>query len=360
MPETTEGRVRSLSYIEQPDVLPSIGVATDRHLLGTLAGRRTRGGVLRVFSLCGEVLAAGRWHLAPPGVLDAGEAFQRRLTGGRALALGDGYLGLSLLLPHRSALVAAEPLALKPAQVPNRYVRGLMRALKSLGLPAYYPGRDLVTVNRRPIAAIGFQTDEHGRLVFEAVLAVGRPLGAVAHLLDRWDASGVIKADLLAFEGGTSLEEELGERPTLAELGALVREGYAQQFGVAIESGELSALEEQAIAALATREAASWNGMRQRRPDLPLVGTSGIQTGVLEAHFALEQGRFLKEVLLAGDFIADTPGIAALEYKLRLCPVERSAIARVVESVFEDPTHFLLGAGSLRTVADTIMKGVPA
>ena len=104
----------------------------------------------------------------------------------------------------------------------------------------------------------------------------------------------------------------------------------------------------------------TWNLARQPRPDLPLTGSSGIQTGVMEAHFALEQGRFLKEVCLAGDFIANSPAIASLEYRLRLCPAERGAIARVVDAAFGDPSNYLLGVGPLGAVADTIIKGLPA
>jgi lipoate-protein ligase A len=255
MAEPGAERLSALAYLLQPNVSPSIGLATDRHLLGTLgrAGRQ-RPGVLRVYSFPGDVLAAGRWHLAPPGAADLGEAFVRRLTGGRALALGEGYLGLSLLLPHRSALFAADALALAPFQIANRYVRGLLRALKGLGLPVFYPGRDLVTVNRRPIAAVSFETDQEGRLLFEVILAVERPLGAVAQLLDRWDVGGVIKADLLALESGTSLREELGESVSLAELGVLLRDSFAQQYGVTIDETPLSRLEEQAVAARAQRE----------------------------------------------------------------------------------------------------------
>ncbi len=354
------GRVATLGYLLQRDVTPSIGVATDRYLLSTLGRNRGRSGVLRVSAFPGDVLAAGRWHLAPPDVGALGEAFVRRPVGGRALALGEGYLAVSLLLPHRSALVADDPLALAPAQVPNRYVRGLMRALKQLGLPAFYPGRDLVTVNRRPIAAIGFETDDEGRLLFEAIVAVDRPLSAVAQLLDRWDRAGVIKADLLALDGGTSLREEIGDPPPIAELGMLVRDGFAEQFGVTVVDEPLSTLESQAVTALAARESGVWNAARQPRTDLPLVGTSAIQTGLLEIHFALEQGRFVKDARLSGDFIADSPGIAELEYRLRLCPAERGALARVVEEVFADPMHYLLGVGPLRTVADTIVKGLPA
>ena len=360
MVEPRAERITSLAYVLQAGVAPSIGLATDRYLLGTLGKtHRARSGVLRVYSFPGEVLAAGRWHLAPPDAADAGEAFVRRLTGGRALALGEGYVGISLLLPHRSALFGETALVLAPFQVANRYVRGLLRALKSLGLPAFYPGRDLVTVNRRPIAALAFETDEEGRMVFEAILAVERPLGAVAQLLDRWDVGGVIKADLLALETGTCLREEIGESLSTADLGALLREAFAQQYGVAIEEAALSPLEEQAVAALALREGRAWTTARQLRTDLPRTGSSGIQTGVLEAHFALEQERFIKEIQFAGDFIANSPAITALEYRLRLCPAEWTAITRVVDAVFGDPCNYLLGVGRLRTVADTIMKGLP-
>ncbi len=361
MPEATAERLTSLALVAHRDVAPSIGVATDRYLLG-LVGRasRPRRGVLRVYSLPGDVLAAGRWHLAPPGAAEAGEAFVRRLTGGRALALGEGYLGLSLLLPHRSALFASDPFALAPFQIANRYVRGLLRALKSLGLAVFYPGRDLVTVNRRPIAAVSFETDEEGRLLFEAILAVDRPLGAVAQLLDRWDVGGVIKADLLALESGTCLRDEIGESLAFDELASLIADAVAQQYEIALEPTTLAPLEQQAIAALAQRESRAWINQRVLRRDLALCGSSGIQTGVLEARFALEQQRFLKEVQLAGDFIANSPAIGALEYRLRLCPADWMAIMRVVDAVFADSSNYLLGVGRLRTVADTIMKGLPS
>ena len=353
-------RITTLGYVVQPRVPPLIGVATDRHLLAGLGrANRSRRGILRVSSFPGDVLAVGRWHLAPPSASDAGDALVRRLTGGRALALGDGYVGISLLLPHRSALFADDPHALAPFQVPNRYVRGLLRALKTFGLAAFYPGRDLVTVNRRPIAAVSFETDDEGRLLFEAVLAVDRPLGAVVQLLDRWDAGGVIKADLLALETGTCLRDEIGESLAVDDLAPLIRDAYAEQYGITVEESPLSPLEEQAITALAARDGRSWIHARQPRPDLPLSASSGIQTGVLEAHFALEQERFIKEILFAGDFIANSPAIAELEYRLRLCPAERGAIARVVDGVFEDPANYLLGVGRLRTVADTIVKALP-
>jgi hypothetical protein len=96
------------------------------------------------------------------------------------------------------------------------------------------------------------------------------------------------------------------------------------------------------------------------RRDLPLCGSSGIQTGVLEARFALEQERFIKEIQFAGDFIANSPAITELEYRLRLCPADWTAIMRVVDTVFADPANYILGVGRLRAVTDTIVKGLPS
>src|SRR5260221_14260437 len=105
MSESSAERLTSLAFVSQRDVAPAIGVATDRYLLGTLGrSARPRPGVLRVYSLPGDVLAAGRWHLAPPTAAEAGAAFVRRLTGGRGPALGEGYLGMSPLLPPPPAL----------------------------------------------------------------------------------------------------------------------------------------------------------------------------------------------------------------------------------------------------------------
>jgi len=357
----SDGRLTALAYVLQSAVSPSISVATDRYLLGALSkGHRSRAGVLRLFTLPGDVLAAGCWHLVPPGAADRVETFVRRLSGGRALAHGDGFFGFSLLLPHRSALIAGDPFALAPFQVANRYVRGLLRFLKSFGLAAFYPGRDLVTVNQRPIAAVSFQTDETGRMIFEGVLAVERPLSMVARLLDRWDTSGVIKADLLQLEDATCLRAEIGESPPPTELASRLRDAFGEQFGLTMHPEPLSSLEEQAIATIAAREGRIWNAARSARPELSLVAVSAIQLGVLETHFALEQGRFLKEIMLAGDFIANSSAIAALEYRLRLCPAERNAIARVVDSVLGEAANYLLGVGSPRVIADTIVKGLPS
>ena len=78
---------------------------------------------------------------------------------------------LSLTLPHRSALVATEPLALRAEQALNRCVRALLAALRGLGVDAFYPGRDRITLGGRTLGVVALESDARGATLFEAVLA---------------------------------------------------------------------------------------------------------------------------------------------------------------------------------------------
>src|SRR5262249_12987506 len=142
--------------------------ALDEQALAAAPGRAS----LRVSSLAGEVLSIGRYHLAPGGDPSGRVRLHRRLAGGRVLALGPGFALLSLALPHPSALVADDPLALRPEQTLNRCVRALLGGLRALGVDAFYPGRDRITVDRRSLGAVGLECDASGAAVFEAALAI--------------------------------------------------------------------------------------------------------------------------------------------------------------------------------------------
>jgi hypothetical protein len=72
----------------------------------------------------------------------------RRAGGGRALLVGDGTVGLFLYTPPGAALATAP---FPPERTTNRYVRGLLAALRSLGarLAAWF-GRDFVSAGGQP------------------------------------------------------------------------------------------------------------------------------------------------------------------------------------------------------------------
>lgn len=355
--------MHTLDFIVQPRLAPGLSLAEDSHFLHVV-GRpsRTRLGVLRIYDFPGDVLSVGRYHLVPDRPEAAGGVqLYRRHSGGRAVPFGDGFVGVALVLPHRSALLATDPFALAPYQVMNRYVRGILEACKLANVPAFYPGRDFITVDRRVLGLVSFEIDRSGALLFEAVIANRRDFSILPGMLDAADRDGVVKAEMLTPDGTTCLARELGTELTTEEVAAMLRRGYEKQFTLSFETHALSPLEAHAIDATAAHEFHDDRWLRQRhpRPDLDHHAFERVQLGMFDAYFSLEQERFIKEIVFAGDFIADSPAIERLEHDLRLCPAEWRAIDAVASEIFAQPEHYILGITRLRAIADTICKGIP-
>src|SRR5512139_2458952 len=215
-----------LDFLVQPQSDPRVSLAQDAHFLHVVTrSSRTRIGILRVYDFAGDVLSLGRYHLAPLASAGAGVHVYRRQSGGRAMPFGEGLVGLALFLPHRSALFGSDPFALAPYQVLNRYVRGILEGCRLAGLEVFYPGRDLITVNRRVVGMVSFEVQRSGAMLFEAVLAVRRNFSALPAMLQQIDPTGMIKADLPALLESTSLERELHTALNTAEVAELLRRG---------------------------------------------------------------------------------------------------------------------------------------
>ena len=353
--------MRPINYLIQPRVTPSLSLAHDAYWLRALSRpAASRMGTLRVYDVSGDVLSLGRYHLAPPRPARSAVQLFRRCSGGRVAPFGDGFVGVALALPHRSALVSEEPLALAPDQVMNRCVRGILEACKLLNIAAFYPGRDVVTVDRRIIGLVSFETDSSGALLFEAIIANQRDFSTLPALLDAADPGGTIVAEMLAPEVTTCVAHALRTTLTMEEFGDALRRGYEKQFQVLCVPRALSTLEQQTIEATATGEWSDeqWLRWRAVRPDLDRYALQRVQLGVIEARFSLEQDRFIKDILFTGDFIANSAAIERLERELRLCAAERDAIDAVVSRIFAQPENYILGIGPTRTITDTICKGI--
>ncbi len=325
----------TLDLLVQPLVTPDASRAADRALLARAA--ETGRGTLRVYATAGDMLRLGRYHREPAGA--DGVVIDRRMTGGRPMAAGDGFVAMSLVLPHRSALVGDDPLALAPEQVMNRCVRGLLGALERAGIAALYPGRDLVTVDRRPIATLALEVDRRGATLFEAVLSVGRDQSLVSRLLDRADVAGVVPAALV-------LPDDVGSVPaaSVEEIADLLRQGFAARLGVAFVDGTpVDGNETTPVAPPATSGC-------DRMASTPTM------LGVLEAHVALAADGTLARVALCGDLLAPSWAVLGLEAALCGRTPDVAQLAGVVERAMAAPGAFLLGVGPLRTVAETVAR----
>jgi lipoate-protein ligase A len=331
-----------LRTVVHETIAPGAGLAVDRALLDRARADGTPR--LLVFAWPGDVLALGRYHAAPAG---AGGAIHRRRSGGRAFPGGDGFAGVSLALPHRSALESAEPHALRADQAMNRAVRGVLGALALLGVDAHYPGRDLVTAGGKPIGWLSLAVEDDGATLFEAGIALGRDLALLPRLADRVDAGGVVPVTMWLPDGVTSVARVRGgASPSVAETAAALEEGFRRRLGCEI-------VRESGLEALALPPVTVGFDIP---PRLDRRGERATMLGALRAYCRLAGDGTLAEVRLSGDLIAPAATVTAIERALAGVPPARAAVvARVAPLLDGGGEHFLLGAAA-EDVAEALVQ----
>ncbi len=282
------------------------------HLLEAVATSATRPVVL-IYSMRGRRLSIGRYHLYDGSTARADLSAYRRFTGGRVVGAGEGWLSLALILPSRDALLPDHDIKLKPDQVMNRYVRGLLAGLRELGLDGFYPGRDAVTLESREIAMCTFETDASGAMLFESVLAINRGMEEVVHDLEHFDPASELPCAMYGPDVATKLVRELDRDVTFHEVATAIARGYSNLLGGG-ETRELTPLEN----AQAERRGASLEqrGWLTLLADGNLSGRIASQLGSIEARVRTSAEGVVENLDIVGDVIANSPGIAALRSEM--------------------------------------------
>lgn len=335
--------MRTVEVLVQAHSTPALCHAADRALLRHAPERGVA--TLHVYDLRDAAVGLGRYHLAPATPPPAG-LLHRRHSGGRLAPLGAGFVGFSLVLPHRSWLVADDALALRPEQVLNRCSRGLLAALRALGVDAFYPGRDAITVARRQLGQVGLAVERGGAAVFEAWLAVDGDWSALPALLETVDAAHSLAAAIVAPQDVTALAHHGLAGLALDRWADALAAAYAREFGLVPRPARPPDT-------AGGRDHDGWIAARRRRAELTRCGVAWGQLGVLDAYLATDDER-IAAVLLAGDFLAAAASVEDIEQRLRGCAMHRAAIDAVVDAVCADPHGFLLGVDRSQ-IADAIL-----
>jgi lipoate-protein ligase A len=348
----------ALDVILAPALAPNALAGLELHLLDAVVTRQTPP-VALIYSSPGRYISIGRYHLYAGAAERAGIGAFRRLTGGRVVGAGAGCLGLALMLPNRTALLNEDAARLKPDQIMNRYARGLLAGLRSLGLDCFYPGRDAITSKHREIAMCSFETDASGAMLFESMLAVNRGMEEVVHDLERIDPDGALPCRMYGPESATKLKRELGREVAFDELADAIAAGYQGLLGETRQR-ELTAIETaQADYRGRALVASGWLNNRDRirvahPSETAKKNRIAAQLGAIEAAVALESDGTIAAVTLSGDFIANSSAIAELETELVGKRLDLGSVSHAVTKTFGHGGNFFLGAGELSNLVRLI------
>jgi hypothetical protein len=318
-------------------LLTDLGAVDARRWPGLVEGLRREGAARLVAArFTGGAIALGRYQRGPAVLSPEGlsKPSVRRATGGRAIVLGEGALGLALVLPHRSALAGDDPEALPASRFVNRAVRGVLSGLARLGVGATYFGRDFLTLDGGQGAFVSFEVGADGHALLEVVVA------AEAHWALPRAFSALPEAAPQRGVPGPALVAKLTNR-TSAELLAAVAEGYVERFGVVTNPAVSSPIAPATVPGL---------------PDLPLASPFvEVPVGFVQTRARLEGGR-LAQASFEGDFLADSAGIEALQAAVIGCAPALDALAPVMNAVYARQRHTILGLPDLAVFADGLVR----
>lgn len=290
---------------------------------------------LVVQRLTGGSIAVGRYQRAASALTDhaRSKGFQRRVTGGRAIALGEGMFGVALVLPHRGWLAGDEAEAVPTAKLLNRSVRGLLSGLGRLGVGATYFGRDFVTVDSAQAAYLTFDVDAAGHAVVECVL----PAEAHWWLPADCDAQPRTVPER-GFPAPATIERLRGVAPETL-LDALVA-GFADR-------SETTSTRDDRLPP---------PGARLDDPPELERGSAPrrIAAGFLEARATMHDG-VIAGAGFRGDFLGDSAGLRTLEAALAGAAPTLEAIGPRLNAVYADAAHTLLGA-DLDDLANALLE----
>jgi hypothetical protein len=236
----------------------------------------------------------------------------------------------------------------------NRYARGLLSAMRELGIDCFYPGRDAITFDQREIAMCTFETNAAGAMLFEAAVAHNRGMEDLVHDLERIDPDGALSCRMYDAASATKVVRELARDISFDELANAIASGYRNTLGDT-RRRELTAAETaQAQHRGRALTASNWLAGHNAAPSLKLKNRIVSQLGAIEAAVALNANGTIDAVRLSGDFIANSPAIDQLESELRGHALDLPTISHAVTKTFGHNDNFFLGAGELSNLVRLI------
>ncbi|MCP4201996.1 MAG: lipoate--protein ligase family protein [bacterium] len=246
----------------------------------------------------------------------------RRPTGGGAIIMGPGQLGVAI-----AACASPEE---NPRETLRRYAAGLVAGLAGLGIIASFRSKNDLEVGGRKIAGLGVYFDSRGAVLFHSSLLVDLDIETMLKVLKIPGAKLSDKAVASVAERLTTVSRELGHRLQAQDVREQMADGIARAFGVKLSPDRFNADEARRYRELTERYASrSWIHRRSLRRDVQATSTLKTPQGLLRVHVGIHGGA-LKSVLLTGDFNVLPAGVARLESALKWCRAERSAITEAV------------------------------
>jgi len=305
------------------------GLALDEALMGSYSrGSQDRPPTLRLYSYRDHCALIGRYQNLDAEVDLAacrrtGTQVNRRLTGGGAIVMGSGQLGI--------AYVDRAPAGRRPREMLAELSAALVAGLAQLGIAASFRGKNDVEVAGRKIAGLGLYVDQAGAMLFHASVLADLDIAFMLHVLQIPAAKLAGRATAALSERLTTVSGETAGLHDARTLRPVIGNGFAVSFGVDLEPGRPDGQELARAEFLAASRYRSQAWVNERSIVGDASGSALLKTPAgLARIFLTTHGDLVKSVMVAGDFNELPPALVAMESDLRWRRLDRASVAAVV------------------------------
>lgn len=320
-------------YLRHDAVEADQGLATDEAMTaGYTRDEGDRPPTLRLYTYRDHCALVGRYqHLDAEVDLTAcrrrGVSVNRRPTGGGAIIMGAGQLGV--------AVCTRAPVEQRPKELLQRFSEGIVAGLSRLGIDATFRGKNDLAVDGRKIAGLGLFLNGTGGLLFHASVLADLDVELMLDVLQIPAAKLGDRAAAAVGERVTTVSRELGESWDGAALREVIAAGFATALDVELQPGVLGYQEREMAARLVEQRYGTerWRDEYSPRSDATATATLRLAGGLARLYLACHD-RTIKSVLFTGDFNAVPAPLVALEEQLRWKRLDRATVSAVVEGCF--------------------------
>jgi len=316
-------------FLVEDGVTAAEGLAMDEALMGRYArGRPGCPPTLRLYSYRDHCALVGRYqNLDAELDLDAcrrtGTEVSRRLTGGGAIVMGSGQLGVAYL--------DRAPSEARPREIIEKFSGALVTGLAELGVIASFHGKNDLEVAGRKIAGLGLYVDQAGAMLFHASVIADLDVEFMVQLLQIPAAKLGGKAAAAVGERVTTVSVETGVRHDAATLRPYLAHGFAQRFDVMLEPGSPDPDELARSEILASKRYRSQSFLREHSVGEDANGSALLKTPAgLARIYLTTHGDIVKSAMIVGDFNELPPSLVAMESALRWRRLDHATIEAVV------------------------------
>jgi len=346
-----------LRLIIQDNVTASFGLSADE-VIGERVGSGESVPTLRLYTYRSHCGLVGRFQniqneLRLDFCKENHIAVNRRPTGGGAIIMGDGQLGLALMLPGQ-----AEDTYSRARDLMLTLSEGIIKGLNELGVNAQFYNKNDILVNGKKIVGTGIHRAHSGSLLFHASILVDLDVKLMLQVLNTPLEKISDKQIAAISERLTNVRHELGRDVPVDEVRQAIARNYATTLGVEMISGTYTADELQAIEKVEKEKYLNDEWIFQTSSVEDKFGGAKFKTpvGLLDIRVALAGGT-LKAAYIGGDFFAEESAVAELESAMRWHSSQPEKISATLAKVYQRREKDFNGL-PLEAIQQTTLKAI--